>query len=227
MEQYYPRIEQVVKKSGGRANTAVFSVRGACSLPYEYSWSFGRAGCERHIEKALAYADRRDVHTIVLASFWPAYFMKESGETDVLNEKALPALARLRSTIADWRSNGKRVYIVLVAPIGLEFDPRSNIQRVIRSPGFRVKNIQVPPRAELERRSAPIQSLLKDIARDTGSIIIDPVKELCGPTACPAFADGQAMYHDGGHLRPSFVRNRVRFIDETVLETHSVHASVK
>lgn len=218
MEQYYPRIERVEANFPRTANSAVFAVRSACSFPYEFSWEYGRAACKQHIQKALEYANREDVNTVVLASAWPSYFMTSRHGASVLNPKALPALERFRRAVASLRRMNKRVFIVLVGPIDDALDPRSKIQRTVFPPGFRV--IDIPPlaKADMQRRSNDIESMLRRIADEEGAIIIDPMEDLCTADACPAFTpSGEAMYHDGGHLRPSYVRMHAQFMDETVL----------
>ena len=138
MEQYYPRIERVILSHPGRVNSGVFAVRGACSLPYEFSWAYGQEGCRRHVEKALEYAEREDVDTVVIASAWPGYFMTQRQGKFVLNPKSFPALTRFRDTIARWRRAGKRVFIVLVGPMDTNLDPRTRIRRTVFAPGFQV-----------------------------------------------------------------------------------------
>ena len=217
MEQYLPRIERVVVDSDGRANTAVFAVRGACSLPYEFSWAFGKAACRRHIEKALAYAQRQDVDTVVIASAWFGYFMTESQGRWSMNPDSLPALTRMQETIADLRKMNKRVYLVLIGPVDRKLDPLSRIHRTVLPPGFQVSDIEAPTRLEIHAKFARIEVLLRQIASDTGARIIDPTDALCDHTTCPALTrDGEPIYLDMGHLRPSFMRASATFMDETV-----------
>ena len=217
MAQYYPRIERVVEESPGRVSSAAFAIRGACSLPYEFSAAYGEEGCRRHIEKAFAYAERRDVDTVVVASAWPLYFMTRSPRGLVLNPKSAPALARFKDTVARWRAANKRVFIVLVGPIDGRLDPNGRIQRTVFSPGFRITDAHPPKKEEIQHRVDPIQSLLRQIALDTGAIIIDPMESLCDQTTCPAVApDGRAIYLDNAHQRRSFVRENATFMDQTV-----------
>lgn len=231
MEQYLPRIERVVIDSEGQANTAVFAVRGACSLPYEFSWGFGRAACKQHIEKALAYAQRKEVATVVLASAWFGYFMTESQGRWSINPDSLPALARLRETIAGLRKLNKQVYIVLAGPMDRKLDPMARIRRTVLPPGFEVRAIPAPTKLEIQARFGGIEALLRQIASDTGAHIIDPMDALCDRTTCPALtANGEPIYLDTGHLRPSFMRASASFVDETVWPLpqtpHSVAESV-
>ena len=217
MEQYLPRIERVVVNSKGRANAAIFAVRGACSLPYEFSWALGKAACKRHVDKALAYAKRRDVDTVVIASAWFVYFMTESHGRWITKPESLPALVRFRETIADLRKMKKRVYIVLIGPVDEKLDPLSRIRRTVLSPGFQAIDVPSPTKQEILGKYGGIQVTLKQIASDTGAIIIDPMNTLCDHTTCPAVtAHGEPMYVDSGHQRPSYVRENARFVDETL-----------
>lgn len=230
MEQYYPRIQRIESDSPRGANSAVFAVRAACSFAYEFSWPYGRASCKRHIQKALEYAKRDDVDTVVFASAWPSYFMTLRQGKPALNPAAAPALARFKQTVADLRKLNKRVFIVLVEPIDDSLDPRSRIQRTVFSPGFRVVDVPLLPKTEFESRGAVIEAALRQVAHDEGAIIIDPIQEICYARACPAFTpNDEAIYHDAGHLRPSFVREHAQFMDETVLRypLHTLSHSVR
>src|SRR5262249_25114588 len=99
-------------------------------------------------------------------------------------------------------------------------------QRTVVPPGFRVIDAPVLAKAELERRSTAVESMLKRIADEEGAVIIDPMADLCGAETCPAFTpSGEAIYHEAGHLRPSYVREHAQFMDETV-SRRPLHASV-
>ena len=50
--------------------------------------------------------------------------------------------------------------------------------------------------------------------RATGAIPVDPVDYLCKGGSCPAVtAEGEPIYTDPVHMRPFFVRSRVRYLD--------------
>ncbi len=111
---------------------------------------------------------------------------------------------------------GKQVYLILQIPSGEEFDPHYMVTRSLRDFGFKV--VQTPvERAKMIAEFRPITSRLMDIARSTGATAIDPVDYLCHDADCPTLTgDGSPMYMDGGHLRPSYVREHVTFLDPIV-----------
>jgi len=220
MEQYYPRIEYVIKRFPDRANSAVFAVRGACSLPYEFSWDAGREACRRHITKALQYAKRDDVKTIVIASAWSAYFIEWRHGHATLNPDANRALDRLVHTIDTFKKSNKRVFLVLTGPVDSALDPLASIVRTVFPPGFRVVNREEPQRKIISEIYAPIQSVLTSRVRSTGAIVIDPMMYLCNEKACPyRSSSGTPIYADAGHLHPDFVRENARYLDETLFES--------
>ena len=72
----------------------------------------------------------------------------------------------------------------------------------------------------MERLIGPLATALRRVARESGAIVIDPVASLCDAALCPATAaNGEPMYHDFAHLRPSYVRDHVTFLDRTLLES--------
>jgi len=65
---------------------------------------------------------------------------------------------------------------------------------------------------------------LRNIAAQTGAIVIDPRLALCNGMICPSSGlDGLPLYVDSNHLRGSFARERATFLDEMLLgpETQS------
>jgi hypothetical protein len=75
----------------------------------------------------------------------------------------------------------------------------------------------VQPRVEREEIDAAVSSItsrLTMIASDTGARVLNPTACLCQDNACSTVdADGIPVYRDGGHMRPSFVRNHAGFLD--------------
>ena len=62
----------------------------------------------------------------------------------------------------------------------------------------------------------PIVSRLKTAAYSAGAVVIDPVEYLCRRD-CPALTnDGAPIYKNNGHLRPSYVRDNVTFLDAII-----------
>jgi hypothetical protein len=166
------------------------------------------------------------VHTVVIAACWYCYFVEyrdlgHLGEIGQLKPGTEAALGNLQRLIADLVRRGKRVYIVLHAPIGQAFDPRHMIRRSVLAPGFSAEAPAVDKNAILSAVD-PIVSRLRRIAHDRGASVIDPMESLCDRTTCPVVSpDGEPMYHDAAHLRPSYVRNNVRFLDAIVFDNNA------
>jgi hypothetical protein len=88
--------------------------------------------------------------------------------------------------------------------------------------------IRSPARAEIVKAVTPIVSKLLQIAQETGANVIDPLKSLCDAMTCPATTpSGEPMYHDSYHLSPSYVRESVRFLDETILDANAAAESIR
>jgi hypothetical protein len=58
---------------------------------------------------------------------------------------------------------------------------------------------------------------LIEVANRAGAVVIDPLDYLCGSSICPAFEEGNPIYMDPTHLRSSYVRDRVSYLDRTIV----------
>lgn len=224
MQQFYPRIAKLATDQREEARQAVFAVRAGCA-PALYSLlqidSYSAAACRSFMERALEYGLRPEVDTIVIAAYWRLYSAVDvrdfSGTT--MRPATDTALEELRRAIAALVARGKRVYVVLHIPTHPLLDPRQMIHRNLQAPAFTV-DARSPTRSQVDAAVGPIGRKVRDIASQAGAVIIDPLESLCTATTCPAItAEGEPMYRDFAHLRPSWVREHVRFLDRTVLES--------
>jgi len=72
-------------------------------------------------------------------------------------------------------------------------------------------------RARLEAEYGAISHALAATARQAGAEVIDPLDHLCAKSTCPAATpDGTPLYKDAVHLRPSYVRSSVTYLDGAV-----------
>lgn len=228
MQQYYPRIAKLVHDFPLNTRGADFAVRPGCApvvieLLGPRANPHSMAECRAFLQDALRYAEQPQVQAIVIAAYWRGYAI--AGATNIADFRELPLNAStdavfesLRKVIAQLVSHGKRVYVVLNIPTSPSFDPRRMIRRSLGSSGFRVE-IHNPTRVQIENAIGPVTAKLRRIAQEAGAEIIDPVDSLCDPAFCPAVtASGEPIYRDFGHLRPSYVRDAVTYLDATVLE---------
>jgi hypothetical protein len=122
------------------------------------------------------------------------------------------------------RANGKQVYLVLNIPIGPKFAPQAWLKRTLS--GIEVVPVDSVPQNAILGIYRQIAADLRQIAEAAGAIVIDPFVTLCDPEACKAADErGAPIYIDGAHLRASFVRDHIDFLDQvfTARRNAAVH----
>jgi hypothetical protein len=222
MQQYYRRISKILTDHPMNEHSAIFAARAGCALAVSELESPGDTGCKTFLSEAIEYSKDPNVDTIVITALWYEYLVAgnwlEFGPHP-LKLGTDSVLATLKETIAGFVSRGKRVYVVLNIPVSPKLDPRSMVRRSLGSPGFKVE-VHSPTKAEVQSIVGPIVSKVRESAREAGAIVIDPMDSLCGEVICPAVSPtGEPIYHDSAHLSPLFVKDNVRFLDQTVLDT--------
>lgn len=226
MEQYWPRIDSLVRSSQGRLPTAVFMTKRACpTFP-----GVGRKGvpaCAALYPSIMKRAASDGISTVVLNSYWDDFFRREllfrltdpQRKPVKLDEPAADSMfVALERDLARLVSAGKKVFVVLTIPIGAndEFNPRGWLPDRL-DPSKEVFVIPAIDRVEFEERMAPVQQRVRHAALRAGAVVIDPVPYLCGVTDCrKADTNGNPFYMDGRHLRASVAQSRAVWID-TVL----------
>jgi len=209
MEQYYPRIDKLTHDHPGAMRGIVFVTRQGCP-PIPYADGMSKMECAGLADRALSLAQDTEIDTVVIASSWSTH---PDFNDPVTLEKGFRALKRV---VNDYRRIGRRVYLILPIPKGAEFDPHHLIVRGVSDFGFRIARTQVDQRKVVQELE-PITSRLREIAKSTGAIIIDPIEFICRDGVCPTLmADGSPTYRDQSHLRPAFVREHATFIDDIV-----------
>jgi peptidoglycan/LPS O-acetylase OafA/YrhL len=225
IQQYYPRIAKLLADHPQNSHSATFAVRDWCA-PGAFEIAeiddATRAVCRKFLRDAFEYAKDPAVDTVVIGGCWSCYFLNfDDLITDTagqLTPGADRALDSLKRTIAELIGKGKRVYVVLSIPIGADFDPHQMVRRTILPPGFTIA-VHSPSRSHVTSAVEPIVSRLRKIIEASGAIVIDPLLSLCNQTTCPSVSPtGQPMYHDWWNLSPSYVRDNIRFLDNTVLD---------
>jgi len=117
--------------------------------------------------------------------------------------------------IMDYRKMGRQVYLILPTPRGEAFDPAHLVRRSLRDLGFVVK--QQVEHSHADASVEPIASQLVKVASSSGATVINPIDELCREDYCPTLdLDGMPVYTDDSHLRQTYVREHITFLDEIV-----------
>jgi peptidoglycan/LPS O-acetylase OafA/YrhL len=226
MEQYAPLVSEGLRDARFDRGKVIFATQGGC-LPIEGAVRLPRLRyptCTTSVGDAYRLAASADVDTVVIAASWYGYFadwqvdvqMPVGGSLQTFPAKGAQqaAYATLEQSIARLVGAGKRVYLILQPPSGNLFDPRSMIT------GSRFGEMK--PRTDMEPfrvdrfykdNAAPRQRLLQ-IAQATGAIPIDPVDTICKDGICPTVnTAGEPIYTDPVHMRPFYVRSKVRYLD--------------
>lgn len=210
MEQYYPRINKLLTEHPRTTRSVLFLTQPRCA-PIPYVKEFADHQCVTGVvERAFALAQHPDVDTVVIGAAWNGYVAFNDPNARERSFRDLEAMA------VSYRKLGRHVYLILPIPRAEAFDPFHMVTRSIRDFGFKIIETQVA-RGRISADLQPITSRLRSIAHSTGAMAIDPVDYLCPQTLCPTFAaDGLPIYRDIAHLRPSYVRDHVTFLDAIV-----------
>ena len=223
MEQYWPRVKAAIQNNPNLA-TAVFATSSGC-LPFpEVNRAKPGFACPKFYKYWTAQADQNDVSTVVIGAAWELYFIGEyRGDPiprDHLTVAGRPAKkadideawAGFESEIGSLIRSGKRVIILSSSPEAASFNPRAMFSR------FNGFNRPSPvKKADFNRFIAPIEDRLIQVANRTGATLIRPADYFCEAETCPATdANGDPLYQDDQHLRPSATVKRATFIDGTL-----------
>ena len=217
IEQYAPRMVALLRAAPAANRTALFLTGGGCP-PIPAVRDPKLPGCASLFTAADVAIASHGVETVVIGAQWWGYFSSSryhAGDA-VLTEAAGrdAALRSLGETIRHLAQNGRRVVLVLNIPWGMELDPRQAVTRGWLTFGTR-RNVL--PRARLEAEYGAISRAIAATARAAGAEVVDPLDFLCDAAFCQAMTeDGDPIYKDTVHLRPSFVRDGVTYLDEVL-----------
>jgi peptidoglycan/LPS O-acetylase OafA/YrhL len=229
VQQYGPRIAAQLARDPSRFNSVIFATAGGCP-PLRHTVRLPKLRfpmCPQTVAAAYRLASTPEVKKVVIGAAWYGYFNPAQRElvyddgavrADFPSSRAQElALMSLEQSIAQLRTLGKDVYLVLQPPAGAEFDPRSMYT------GSRLDELR--PRLHIKpfdivafnARVRAQRSRLVAIAAKTGARIIDPSKAMCSAVICPVVAaDGAPLYTDSIHMRPVYTRKVAHFLDQTI-----------
>lgn len=223
MEQYWPRVKAAIRGNPDLAS-AVFATSSGC-LPFP-NLNRGKPGfdCPKYYKYWAAEANGENVSTIVIGAAWELYFIGQYPDGSVppatLSVAGRPATsadvaeawAGFESEVASLVRSGKRVVILSSSPASAAFNPHGMFSRFS---GF--NRPRPVDKAKFNHFIAPIEDRLVQIASRTGATIIRPTDYFCNAEVCPATdVDGNPMYEDDQHLRPSATVKSAIFIDNTL-----------
>jgi len=215
IDQYYPRVAELIKEHPSRANSVIFAVGSGCLPIPGISYTHTHRHCANLAESAMHLVlSKKEITSVVIGGRWNAWFAYGPYKDDY-NQYLL----RLSSYIKQLKVGGRRVFIMLNIPIGEELDPKYMIQRQLKNfPNVMSKRKGGIGQSVLEEKYGALHDAMKKIALEAGAEAIDPIDYLCVNRFCPSLdSKGDPMYKDKTHLSTGFVREQASFIDKTIL----------
>jgi len=161
------------------------------------------------------------IDRVVLGANWvwycalPVYPYEIHGEKFPSLNAQKEALRSLGELIARLNCEGKSVYLVMNTPVSPIQDPKSEIQR-----GFDcIRILKVDPLKvrDFDELYGVFLANLQSCAQKSGATVIDPRVFFEASGVYPRLINGCHVYKDSCHLRASYVRDHVSYLDETVL----------
>jgi len=228
MQENFLRIQARIQALPAGTRRAVMATGHSCvAIPGVSVEGDGR-WCVKSMQAAFAYAMDPAVDRVVIGCNWHMYFFNDKKGVryffdgggrhyalGVDTEGARKARMALGQTIAALVARHKDVTVILDTPYGEDVAPQSVVQRSPWS-GFKVSQ-GFADRRDLAATLAPISLPLKDLALQNGAAVVDPFDTLCNGNVCPALTpDGYPIYMDVIHLRTTYVRDHVDYLDASL-----------
>jgi peptidoglycan/LPS O-acetylase OafA/YrhL len=222
IEQYFPRIDKLIDEQPHLANSAIFKTGGGCFLVPGQQYDDLHSYCKDVMREAVELVEKYPgVDRVVIGSQWHGYMYgiyKKAKSVQRGDADYQDALKSLSAMIKGFVALGKKVYLVTNIPIGMELDPKYIANRsVMDFPNvFKLRTGGIE-RAVLESKFGKYHNDLIRIGESSGATVLDPYDLLCTDKCDSVDATGNPIYKDVSHLRPTFVRNKVRFLDQTIM----------
>lgn len=218
IEQYAPRIEMLVVSNENKKSAVFATMGGLCPIP-----NVGRSEKEIAFVKNVAeYAYTEEVKEIVISGQWFSYlsgnlknyhYRSEENNGNLAIQSSLNlAIKDLENFIARLISQGKKVYIVSSIPSGFAYNPKSFFERdFFGNWKFSPKHAE---KKHWDMLNSKANSTLKNIAKHTSAIIINPEDFLCNERICYTYhTDGIPLYKDEGHINATYAKENIMFLD--------------
>jgi hypothetical protein len=220
--QYTPRLRHLLTQGVDESRGALILWGGGIP-PVQGIFDPVHPGTREMIpEMQKLIREDKKIDRVVIGSNWvwwsclPGFSYQIEGKAFPAEDAKDAALVSIRKMIHQLRDEGKAVYLVLNIPVDPIQDPKSEMMR--RFDGVTIS--AVPPMTASAFCSLYGDFLfrLKDAGEKAGAIVIDPLDFFLASGVYPRIIHGKHNYKDSCHLRPSFVRDNVTYLDETVRE---------
>ena len=222
MQHYAPRIKRHLEESPSSDRGAIMIATGGM-LPIPHVTIQGTD--KNTSDRLFAVLDRylsedKAIDRLVIASKWGVYFTRRyydwryRGQPLSSKEGKDAALREFDHELKLLKSRVPDVTVVMESPFGERLNPHQCIMR-----GFAGVTPGEPEFLEKEflAEYGGVLGEIRSIAKANGVRIIEPRDELCRDGKCLVVdSEGVPIRYDGGHLRPGYVREHVKYLDFTV-----------
>ena len=218
-EQYAPRVVKVLGDSNGKQRGAlILACGGIPPLPGVTNPAREQSGqlVPKLYETLASYPA---IDRVVISALWTYSFGSPSEylfdgrpiSESPAKEATLQAFGKMISGLV---AQGKKVAVVLNIPVGRELEPKRLYCRHFFSPS-EDKGL-VLTKEQFLKEYGPLLDQIAAVARASGASVINPAEDLCKDGICIVEDENGPIHYDFGHLRSSFVRDKIKYLDATM-----------
>ena len=217
IEQYYPRMEYLTHNDPS-LNETWFLTHGGC-FPTAEIISFKR-DC-KNLKDVKHLLSQYQFDKIVLSGDWFPRFNIDEWQVNIGNtltpintpagrNKAFNIIEQL---LVELSNSSQQVVLILALPTGKRYD----FKEVARQ-SFKNEAIELAyAKSHFEDKYQSFNDELIRIANKHNITLVNPLDFLCGPSECSVVdINGKPVYKDIKHIRASYMREHVSFLDFTV-----------
>jgi peptidoglycan/LPS O-acetylase OafA/YrhL len=220
MMQYQCRIEKLMSGNSGADRGAIFITKyGVPPIPHLINTESPNYKNLPHLVDEQLKLDPK-IDRVVLAGRWLIYFEKTTkwkmnGISTSGDRGRDLAIDDLGDSIKHLSQQGKKVILVLTIPTGNVLDPRNMLTRTFVGP--RQLSLGVLKKEAFLKENGVLLNKMTSTALKNGAEVIDPVDFLSTNGICIAKdEEGIPIRYDEGHLRTGYVKEHVKYLDQTV-----------
>jgi hypothetical protein len=222
MYQYAPRYFQLLKNNSPQERGALILWSGGIPpIPGVVEKNHPATG-EIINEMNHLLDEDNNIDRVVIGANWVMYCCIHLDAPFQIHGNEFPshdaqreAISELGDLIASIRKRGKKVYLVLNTPNDIRQDPKSEMARDFH--GVEKKKSDPISVEAFNGMYGAFLDAMKKTGTASGAVIIDPRDFLATNGVYPRMIDGRHLYKDACHLRATYVRDHVKYLDETML----------
>ena len=169
--------------------------RGECPMLHGY----GPEYCKEVTAAAEKYiAETASVHTVILASNWPAYYSEKDYHGLRPKQTHQEFMDAFKATVEHYQRLGKRVAVFLATP--QDTNPRSCVERRIKLRDWAPPSNCTYPLTDAWRGDSDYRTKILPYLASQGVPVFDPFQFMCDATTCRVSVDRTLLYSDSGHI---------------------------